>query len=284
MLRIENLTAGYGRHPVLRDVTLNIEEGHMSALIGQNGSGKTTLMRCINAVLRPGKGRVSVAGRDIGRLKRSEIARLISMVPQTNQATFPFSCLEMILMGGAARLKAWSSPGSVETDRARQLGREIGISELLNRAFNHLSGGEKQLVMLARALYQGAPIMLLDEPNAHLDFCNQHRIMALVREIAVRRRVTVLVTLHDPNLALYYCDDVIGLREGRVVIQGPTKGVLDDRALKEVLGHNIRIDATASGIQVVVPSDTAPEGEKPDVPGRIAREKKVTAIRMVGGR
>ncbi len=253
MLQIENLSAGYGKDPVIRDVNLTIPEGCICALIGQNGSGKTTLMRCINTVLKPLKGRVTLCGKDMGRLKRAEIARLISVVPQTNDVAFPFSCLEMILMGGAARLKAWASPGAEEGHRARKIAVEMGFSDLLERSFNCLSGGQKQLVMLARALYQDTPVMLLDEPNAHLDFCNQHRIMAFFQEAARRRHTTALVTLHDPNLALNYCDSVILLREGRVIAQGPTRRVMDDEMLKEVLGENIRIDTTARGLQVVVP-------------------------------
>ena len=257
MLQVDNLTAGYGKDPVIRDIDLTIPEGCICALIGQNGSGKTTLMRCINAVLKPVKGRVTVRGKVIGRLKRMEIARLISVVPQTNDVAFPFSCLEMILMGGAARLRAWSSPGAEEELRARKIAVEMGFSDLLKRSFNRLSGGQKQLVMLARALYQDTPVMLLDEPNAHLDFCNQHRIMAFFQEATRRRRATALVTLHDPNLALNYCDNVILLGEGRVIAQGPTAKVMDDEMLKEVLGENIRIDTTARGLQVVVPRNPA---------------------------
>ncbi len=253
MLRVENLSAGYGKDPVIRDVDLRIGEGCICALIGRNGSGKTTLMRCINAVLKPFKGRMTVGGKDITRLKRTEIARLISVVPQTNDVAFPFSCREMILMGGAARLRAWASPGAAEDHRVKKIANEMGFTGLLERPFNHLSGGQKQLVMLARALYQDTPVMLLDEPNAHLDFCNQHRMMAFFQEAARRRRITALVTLHDPNLALNYCDSVILLRDGRVVARGPTEKVMDDRMLKAVLGENIRIDTTAGGLRVVVP-------------------------------
>jgi iron complex transport system ATP-binding protein len=258
-IRVEKLSAGYGKHPVLFDVEMEVKAGSICALIGRNGSGKTTLMRCINAILKPMKGKVFVMGKDISILERNEIARLISIVPQSSYTVFPFPCIEMILMGGAARLRAWASPGAEEERRAFKVCEEVGLMELAKTSFNQISGGQKQLVMLARAIYQDAPIMLLDEPNSHLDFCNQHKMMALMRQIVKQTGVTALITLHDPNLALNYCDEVVMLREGRVVASGPTMAIMDDHHLREALGDNIRTDATISGSRVVVPRKVAME-------------------------
>ena len=176
-VRVDGLTAGYGDTTVLHDISLEIGSGRICALLGRNGSGKTTLMRCINGILKPVRGSISVAGREIRRMKRVEIARLISLVPQGNYSPFQFSCLEMVLMGGASRIRPWSAPGAKEQRRAKEICAEVGVADLVDWPFNCLSGGQKQLVMLARALHQDAPIMLLDEPNAHLDFPNQHRMM-----------------------------------------------------------------------------------------------------------
>ena len=252
-LTIENLSAGYDKAPVLRDISLRVEKGGICALMGRNGSGKTTLLRCINAILKPEQGSVRAFGREITRLKRVEIARLISLVPQSSSSVFPFSCLEMILMGGAARVKPWSAPSRKEAATAMEVLREVGIENLARRSFNQLSGGERQLVMLSRALFQNTPIMLLDEPNTHLDFSNQHRMMEIMREVVKRRGATALISLHDPNLTLHYCDHVVMLKQGRIIAHGPTGEVMEETILREVLGDNIQTDLTLGGLKVVMP-------------------------------
>ena len=252
-VRVDDLTAGYGNTLVLHGVSVGMATGRICALIGRNGSGKTTLMRCINGILKPVTGSISVSDRDLRQMKRDEIARRISLVPQGNYMPFQFSCLEIVLMGCAARIKPWSAPCVKEKQRAMEICREVGVADLAKRPFNSLSGGQKQLVMLARALHQDAPVMLLDEPNSHLDFPNQHMMMNLMRRFVSERGVTALITLHDPNLALQYCDDVVMLREGRVVASGPTTEILDDVHLREVLGGGIVMERTESGGRVVVP-------------------------------
>jgi len=256
-VRVKGLTAGYGNMPVLQDVSLEIGSGRICALIGRNGSGKTTLMRCINGILKPAQGSISVSGREIRQMKRAEIARLISLVPQGNYSPFQFSCLEIVLMGGASRIKPWSGPSANEKRRAKEICCEVGVADLVDRPFNCLSGGQKQLVMLARALHQDSPVMLLDEPNAHLDFPNQHRMMGLMRRFVKERGVTALITLHDPNLALHYSDDVVMLKDGMVVAAGPTAVLLDDVHLQEVFGAEIMVERTVSGTHVVVPRNPA---------------------------
>jgi iron complex transport system ATP-binding protein len=254
---VAGLTAGYGNITVLHDIRLEIASGRICALIGHNGSGKTTLMRCINGLLKPSEGKISVSGREISRMRRYEIARLISLVPQGSHSPFQFSAREMVLMGGATRVKAWAAPCALERRRADQVCGEVGVADLADTPFNNLSGGQKQLVMLARALYQDAPVILLDEPNSHLDFSNQHKMMGLIRRFVKERGVTALISLHDPNLALYYSDDVVMLKKGRVVAAGPAVEIMDDIHLREAIGVNLMLDRTASGVRVVVPRNIA---------------------------
>ncbi|BBB89904.1 MAG TPA: ABC transporter ATP-binding protein [Methylomusa anaerophila] len=264
-VRVHEVTAGYGNSPVLINVSLSVSKGQVCALLGHNGSGKTTLMRCINSILQPTRGQILVMEEDVTRIARTRIARLISFVPQNSQTAFSFSCLEMILMGGASRLRMWSSPGPRERKKARRLCEELGIDHLADLPFNQLSGGQKQLVILTRALFQETPVMLLDEPTAHLDFGNQHKMMNLVRKLVKQYGVTALITLHDPNLALNYCDDVIMLKQGRVIAQGPTHLAFNDSNLREIFGDNIRIEYTNTGAQVVVPRfipQYMPEGKE----------------------
>ncbi len=253
MIEIGDLSAGYGKKPVLKDINIRVSEGRICALLGHNGSGKTTLMNCINALLRPTKGRITVMGKEISRLDRVRIAQLISIVPQSSYSAFAFPVLDMILMGSAARLKAWASPGQKEKQKAYRVMEEVGISDLATALYSELSGGQQQMVLLTRALYQDTPLMLLDEPNSHLDFCNQHRMMEIIKEVVKMRGVTALVTLHDPNLALYYCDEIIMLKNGRVVEHGSSDNVMTNDNLREALGENISIEGTVAGLPVVVP-------------------------------
>jgi iron complex transport system ATP-binding protein len=259
---VDSLVAGYGETQVLHGVDLVVEEGQVCALLGRNGCGKTTLLRCINAILSPRSGSVRVREQEVRHLSRPQIAGLISMVPQSATTVFASTCLEMVLLGETPRLRVWSSPGKSARRRARQVLAEIGIEHLAERPFTELSGGERQLVLLARAFFQDTPVMLLDEPTSHLDFCNQHRVMHLMRRTAKMRGVTVLVTLHDPNLAFYYCDCVAMLRDGRVVAQGPTGRVMKDENLRQVYGDNIKTDITSVGLPVVIPRSCVGDGKR----------------------
>jgi iron complex transport system ATP-binding protein len=252
-LVIENLSAGYGRTSVISGIDLEVAPGRICALMGRNGSGKTTLLRCINGILPLLDGRVRIMGKDIRKLSRMDIAKMISVVPQVSTSPFGFSCMDMVLMAGAARIKAWSSPSAKEKQKALDVMAETGIDHMARRGFNTLSGGERQLVMLARGLFQDTPIMLLDEPNSHLDFANQHRIMALMKALARKRNITVVITLHDPNLTHYYCDDVILIHQGGIRARGETLSTLTSEVLADVLGDNIQCDVTQKGVFVVIP-------------------------------
>lgn len=250
---IEGLTAGYGHRPVLDDIHLSLLEGTICALLGHNGSGKTTLMRCLNGLLPYMAGKVRVMNQDVSRMERMQLARLVSFVPQNTYTVFSYSCMDMILMGGVSRMKIWVHPGKEEERQARQVCEDMEISHLADCQFNQLSGGQQQLIMLARALYQNTPVMLLDEPSSHLDFCNQHKVMELMRKIVKLRKVTALITLHDPNLALYYCDEVVMMKKGKIIAGGITGKILNDGNLQAAFGENIRIEHTGEGMPVVVP-------------------------------
>lgn len=263
-LDIQDLSAGYGSTPVISGIHMTADPGRICAVMGRNGSGKTTLLRCINHVLPLLNGTIRIMGQDITRMARHRIAQIISVVPQVNFSPFSFSCRDMVLMAGAARIRAWAAPSRKEQDRAASAMAEVGIDHLSSQAFNAISGGERQLVMLARALFQETPIMLLDEPTAHLDFTNQHRIMALMRKLAAKRQMTVIITLHDPNLACHYCDDVVLIHQGRVAVAGKTADTLTGDVLARVLGDNIRLDVTTSGVRVAVPARFDPAFDRPE--------------------
>jgi iron complex transport system ATP-binding protein len=263
-LNIQNLCAGYGSTPVITRIHMTAAAGRICGVMGRNGSGKTTLLRCINHVLPPLNGTIRILGQDITRMARHRIAQIISVVPQVNFSPFSFSCRDMVLMAGAARIRAWAAPSRKEQEQALSAMAEVGIDHLATQAFNAISGGERQLVILARALFQETPIMLLDEPTAHLDFTNQHRIMALMRKLAAKRQMTVIITLHDPNLTCHYCDDVVLIHQGRVAAAGKTADTLTGDVLARVLGDNIRLDVTTGGVRVAVPARFDPAADRPE--------------------
>jgi iron complex transport system ATP-binding protein len=279
-LDIRDLSAGYDRKPVITGIHMTAAAGRICAVMGRNGSGKTTLLRCINHVLPPVKGEIRIMGQDITRMARHRIAQIISVVPQVNFSPFSFSCLDMVLMAGAARVRAWAAPSRKEQGRAAAAMAEAGIDHLAPQAFNAISGGERQLVMLARALFQQTPIMLLDEPTAHLDFTNQHRIMGLMRKLVKKRQMTVIITLHDPNLTYHYCDDVVLIHQGRVAAAGKTIDTLTGEVLSRVLGDNIRLDVTTGGVRVVVPEtfDLTSEMTEPSLSKPLTTHQEKRAV------
>lgn len=252
-LAVKQLSAGYTDTLVISGIDMEVTPGRICALMGRNGSGKTTLLRCINGILKPMSGSVSVMGNTIAGMNRKRIAGMISVVPQVSGSPFSFSCLDMVLMAGVSRIRAWGAPSGREKEKARAVLAETGIEKMAHRPFNTLSGGEKQLVMLARALFQDTPVMLLDEPNSHLDFPNQHHIMSLMLKLVKEKKKTAVISLHDPNLVHNYCDDVVLIHKGSIAAKGAVRSTLTDDVLQKVLGNNIQSDVTSKGQYVVTP-------------------------------
>lgn len=252
-IEISELSAGYGGRTIIKNVSIKIKKGRICSLLGRNGSGKTTLLRCINGFIKPKQGQIKVEEQDVYSCSKQELARIISLVPQKTHSAFSFSVLDMVLMGEASRLSYWGSPKKDAYERATQACKDVGIDHIITRCFNDLSGGEQQLVLIARTIMQNAPIMLLDEPISHLDFSNQHKVMSMIRQIVKSKNVTVLVTLHDPNIAFYYSDDVVMMEDGRVLNYGAVEDTFVDTNLCKLYGKMIKTDYTTEGLKVVVP-------------------------------
>lgn len=253
-IEISGLSAGYGNRTIINDVSLKIKKGRISSLLGRNGSGKTTLLRCINGFIKPKSGCIKVEGKDINNCSKQELAKFISLVPQKTHSAFSFSVLDMVVMGEASRVSYWGSPKKDAYRKAAQLCNDIGIGHLTSRCFNDLSGGEQQLVLITRAIMQRAPVMLLDEPISHLDFSNQHKVMSMIKNIVRTRNVTALVTLHDPNIACYYSDDVVMIKDGSILNYGDVEDIFVDDNLCKLYGELARMDSTTEGLRVIVPS------------------------------
>jgi iron complex transport system ATP-binding protein len=235
LLRLERVTAGYGEAPVVHEVDLSVGAGQIVGLIGPNGSGKTTLVRVASRTLRPHAGRVLVCGQDPYAISARAAARLVAVVPQELVPTFGFTALEVVLMGRAPYRTRWGGTDGQDHRRARQAVETARIEHLAGRTLDRLSGGEKQRVLLAQALVQDAPVMLLDEPTTHLDVRHVVGILDTVRDLAAAGRA-VLAIFHDLNLAAGYCDRVVALEDGRVIAEGTPQAVVTEDLLREIYG------------------------------------------------
>ncbi|MDD3294015.1 MAG: ABC transporter ATP-binding protein [Geobacteraceae bacterium] len=253
LLAVDDIVFDYRDKPVLHGITFKVERGSLCGLLGPNASGKTTLLKCINGVLKPRQGHVRVNGENVGAMTRREVARLMAVVPQQMSLAFSFTALQMVVMGRASRLGALSLPSSKDRDEARAAMEELGVEDLAERQFNELSGGERQLALLARAIFQETPLLLLDEPTSHLDFRNQYRIMDVVSEMTRAKGLSTLVTLHDPNLAARYCTHLVLLREGRLHRSGTREAVFERKTLEEVYGMEVFVQPIPGGPSMVLP-------------------------------
>ncbi len=252
-LTVEDLKFYYGPRLVLDEVTFSVSPGSICGLLGPNGSGKTTLLKCINGILKPATGRIKVNNVLIELLSRQEIAKNMSVVPQQTNTVFAFKAADMVVMGRSPLLEIWQKPTASDRIDAKELLKKLGIGYLAERPFTEISGGERQMVLLARAIFQDTPIMLLDEPTSHLDLKNQIKIMDLVRGVALERGITTVMTLHDPNLALHYCDEVILLKNGRIMDMGKREQVLFDENLSRMYDLKVNVEVTHQGKQVILP-------------------------------
>ncbi len=218
-LATRELSFAYGDHQVLAGIDLDLVPGELCALFGPNGSGKSTLYRCILGHL-PHNGTVTLDGDDLSRLKRPEVSRRIAYVPQQHSNPFPFTVLDMVLMGRTPHLGGVFGPRRQDVLACIDVLAQVGLADERDRMFHTLSGGQRQLVLIARALVQDCRVMLLDEPTASLDFGNQLLVWRTVRSLAKEGR-TVLVCTHEPNHVLWFCDRVVALgRDGTLVADG----------------------------------------------------------------
>ena len=253
MISVKNVTAAYTDETVIEDISFSLEKGRIMGLLGRNGCGKTTLFRCMNGLLKPREGSVILDGRDIGTLSQQEIARTAALVPQATATAFSLTVMDMILLGASCRLKAWQSPSAEMETEARKHADEVHIGNLLDNQFNELSGGEQQLVLIARALMQNTGILFLDEPTSHLDFTNRYMIMDMVEELAAEKNMTVVITAHDPNMILEYCTDVLMIKDKKRFAFGLVDEVMTEENLRALYGDCISLQNTDFG-RVVVPA------------------------------
>lgn len=235
-LIVEDLTSGYEGRPVIRDISLRAPKGKFTVLLGRNGSGKSTLLKCLAGLMAPQKGRIRVFGRDLNRLSLSERAKCIGYLPQFHHPVFPFTVEEVVLTGRVSYV--FLRPGQKDKDKVGEAIKRVGLEAFRKRPYSVLSGGERQLVLIARLLAQEPKIVVLDEPLSHLDFPNQIKLLNLIKEFT-RSDLTVIAVLHDLNSAFLHGDHFVFLRDGMVLKPDKEGHPWDSENLTDVYGSPI---------------------------------------------
>jgi iron complex transport system ATP-binding protein len=251
-LEARGLAFGYPGKPVGRGVDLAVAAGEVVCLLGPNGSGKTTLFKTLLGLLPAQGGEVRIDGRPLAEMPRAEVARRVAYVPQAHAAHFPYSVLDMVIMGRTAHLGPFARPGAPDHAAAMGALETLGIADLAAADYTRISGGQRQLALIARALAQAAPLIVMDEPTASLDFGNQALVLREVRALAAEGYGIVLST-HDPDHAFACASTVALLHGGRLVATGTPAEVLSPGRLEAVYGLPVAVEHLAGGHTVCVP-------------------------------
>jgi iron complex transport system ATP-binding protein len=241
-----NLGFHYGQREVLKNISFSAHEGELISILGPNGAGKSTLFKCILGLLKGFTGSVSLGGENVKNMPARRLAQLVAYIPQSHHPAFNYSVLDIVLMGTAHQTHAFSPPGKKETAVAFEALEQVGMAEMAQRCFLKLSGGEQQLVMIARALAQQTTVLMMDEPTSNLDFGNQIRVMQNIRRL-VDHGYTVLMSCHNPQHSLHFSDRILMLCDHEIIAQGLPREVINESLLKRVYGVDVKIFETGDG-------------------------------------
>lgn len=239
-VEVKNLSFSYGAHRVLNDVSFTVPDGALVAVLGPNGVGKSTLFRCLLGLLRGYEGKILLNGTPREDFSPRQLAKLAAYVPQSSVPTFSYTVMETVLMGTTAQLGLLEYPGRAERERAENALRQLGIEDLAERRIDRISGGEQQLVLLARAMAQDAKLLIMDEPTANLDYGNQQRVLQSIVRLT-GQGYTVLLSTHHPNHALRCAGYVLALQDGKLAAFGRTEDVLTAELVENLYRFRVQM-------------------------------------------
>ncbi len=246
-VHINNLGLSYGDKEILHDISLTVEAGEFFIIIGPNGSGKTSLLKTIVGINHQYTGNIAIMGKRLREYPRRNLARKIAVVPQQAPEDFPFVVRETVLMGRSPHLGLLEMERKEDHDIAQQAMEFTDIAHLADRYLDQISGGERQRVIIARAICQQTPIILLDEPTASLDPAHQIKIMDLMAKLQTEKQTTIIMVSHDLNLASFYGDRLLLLKEGKQVVTGSPHEVLTHKQLEQSYGCKMLVDQNPVG-------------------------------------
>lgn len=242
-LALSDITYRYGKKgdDVLRKVSFSAGRGEVIAVLGPNGVGKSTMFKCLLGFFKNYGGTITLDGLDLSTLSHKQIAKRIAYIPQSTYPTFNYDVIDVVMMGLTSKLSLLSSPNKEHIKRAHEALENLGIGHLAHAGYGEISGGERQLVLIARALVQDAKILIMDEPTANLDYGNQFRVMCKVADLAADGYLIILST-HNPDHAFLYAHRVLMMYGGEVIADGTPESVLDSELIYRVYGVNVRIE------------------------------------------
>lgn len=241
MIHVDALKFSYGKEEILKQISFEVNKGSFVSVIGPNGSGKTTLLKNLCKLLSPNEGQVEINGKNLMHYKPKPLAKTVAVVHQGANSTFDFNVGEVVLMGRYPYLKRFQSESSVDLEIAKMAMDQTEVSHLKDKNLHGISGGERQRVMIARALTQQPELLLLDEPISHLDIKYQLEILKLCKSLNQTKAITIFTTLHDINLASRFSDFIIMMKEGRIVKMGTPQEVITIENIKFVYDVDVEI-------------------------------------------
>ena len=237
VLDISSLSFNFGSKNILADIDLSIKDNGIVGIIGPNGSGKSTLLKCIYRVLKPKTGTIFIDGKNINDYPFKETAKKMAVVAQHNDTHFDFNVLEMVLIGRSPHKKFMERDSAEDIELAYKSLEQVNMKDFADRNFSSLSGGEKQRIILARALVQNTDCLILDEPTNHLDIKHQLHFMSLAKDL----KITVISAIHDLNIAAMYCDKIYALKEGQIIASGSVNEVITEEVIKTLYDVEAKI-------------------------------------------
>ena len=241
-LRVEHIEYAYEKESIIKDISFNIKKGEFISIIGPNGSGKSTLLKTLNHIYTPSKGEVYLYGEKIKNIKRQDIAKKISLVPQETHINYEFTVKDIVTMGRHPYKRRFERENPQDQSIVEEALKLTSTLDLKDRFITEISGGEKQRVIIAKALAQNSSIILLDEPTSSLDINHQIEVLNLLKNLNKEKKTTVIIVLHDINLAARYSDKIIFLNDGEIISQGSPEEVITEENIKKAYDMEIYLE------------------------------------------
>ena len=250
---VENLSFAYDTHTVLNNVSFIAAENQLLSVLGPNGVGKSTLFRCILGLLKGYTGSIKVDGQNMRKISAREMAKRIAYIPQSHYPSFNYTVFDMVLMGTTQQISVVSTPGKKQMERAEQALQRLEIEHLHDRDFSRISGGERQLTMIARALAQNAHILILDEPTTNLDFGNQIKVLTQIKSLA-NDGYTIIQSTHNPDQTFLFSDRILALKDGIVLACGIPADIVSCELMQTLYDVDIEVQSLYDdAVRVCIP-------------------------------